>query len=405
MVSPETLHERQIVIITPEPEPAPGLKGPSYESTVKRPAGEVASDPNFTLYLGTNTGPYQTADNGTLILPPIPIEWIVAPRNVTVAQCPSRSDNLELFGITNAIAATLVLLTGCRPLVRFLTRGWLGNPSKYSALWTWTIAFAFQISSNAVISHLIVRTPGYEHLSMLNVFALYSSRPRLNQTWAALLRLLVGPIYLRGRLAFLAQSEKKDKRVDASQNEKGVTSLKEKISAVFRKNKATTALGKNKKGTALEQGRSGYGYDEYLRWRTAQAKFYPELATRTLRRDDGPEYVYTDSYVATSISEFFLQLVSAIFIGITWRRFPNEAIREHMKSNVNCMLAAPALSLFSWVLVPIWLKRDVRWLRDDDHPRVAALGRAILVLFVTGIFTYGVAWRYWSDFLKLPGSL
>ncbi|KAK4235249.1 hypothetical protein C8A03DRAFT_17989 [Achaetomium macrosporum] len=260
-------------IIVWEWRPGPASVDP-FSRTPKAPAGQASTKPEFSWYVGVNTGPYRTTDNGTVVLPPIPIEWIIAPRNVTAGLCPTRIDNLHLFGITNAIFLVLALFVGCRPLVRFATRGLLGQPSRYSPYWTWLISFALQVGSNAIVSHLIVSTPGYEHLSMLNVFALYSSRPRINQLWGGLLRLFVGPV-----------------RVPESMAVSGSTK-------------------RNQPGGPPES-----------------------------------EWIYTDSYVSSSVSEFVLQLISAIFVGITWRRFPNEPIREHMEDRVNLMLAAPALVL------------------------------------------------------------
>jgi len=92
------------------------------------------------------------------------------------------------------------------------------------------------VASNAAVLYLIVTTPGYKHLSMVNVFALYSSRPRVNQIWTGLLRAYIGPV---------AVGEKVD-------------------------------VG----------GEAG-------------------------------EYVYTDSYVSTLVGELFLQILSAVFIGVT----------------------------------------------------------------------------------------
>ncbi|KAJ9139234.1 hypothetical protein NKR19_g7543 [Coniochaeta hoffmannii] len=376
-----TIQERQIVIIVPEPEPRP--RGPSaYDTAIKRPAGQVGTEPQFTLYLGTNTGPYQTSDNGTLVLPPVPIEWIIAPLNVTDGQCHSRSENLGLFGITNILVMALSILTGCRPLVRYLTRGLLGKPSKYSAFWTWIISFSFQIASNAIISHIVVSTPGYQHLSMLNVFALYASRPRINQIWMGSLRSLVGPVRLSGRLAFLAPQPKEEKKMKKN---------RENEQRGEKRGTNTTANTNNLKEAYP------YFYDEYIRWRTAQTEQQqqdqppPQEVTNPwrLHYETDPEWVYTDSYVATSISEFCLQLVSAIFVGITWRRFPNAPIREHMKTYVNLMIAAPTLALLGWLFS-------------------GASGVLTMVLFfvgLTGFFTYGASWLYWGHFLDLPGSL
>ncbi|KAM7189660.1 hypothetical protein V8F33_009908 [Rhypophila sp. PSN 637] len=341
-----------------------------FEVVPKAPAGQRDSRPEFSIYLGVNTGPYNTTENGTLILPPIPIEWIVAPRptnppSITTnssspgtsvvdlpIQCPTRSENLRLFGLTNLIVALLIVFTACRPLIRITTGGILGGPGKWSKYYIWLISMALTIGSNALVSRLIVTTPGYEHLSMLNVFALYSSRPRINQVWTGFLRVL----RYGGR-------------------------------------KWGTGNKKTELGEEIENKKAGEG-------------LIPE-------EDDHveTEWIYTDSYVATSVAEFVIQLVSAIFIGITWRRFPNQPIREHMEDYYNYMLAAPAMSLVGWLLIPIWRKRNRGgWDRTDISGRTDVSGRTgvfVFVLFLgfSGFFTYGVAWRYWAEFLLLPGSL
>ncbi|KAK3903630.1 hypothetical protein C8A05DRAFT_32612 [Staphylotrichum tortipilum] len=306
--------------------------------------GQASTTPEFTWYLGVNSGPYKTTDNGTVVLPPVPIEWIIAPRNVTAGQCPTASDNLRLFGFTNFIVMFLILFVGCRPLISLLARGLLGQPSRYSPYWTWLVSFGLQAGANAIISYLIISSPGYEHLSMLNVFALYSSRPRIGLLWTAMLRIFVRPVRVPGSVAV---SEKKKR-----------------------------PKGEKSGGRAPP----------------------PPLPQH--------EWIYTDSYIATSVSEFLLQLVSAVFVGVTWRRFPNQPICEHMEGRVNLMLAAPALALLGWGLVPIWHGRsrglDERLMLDTFAARV---GTAVAFMAFTSAFTYAVPWVYWAEFLKLPGSL
>jgi hypothetical protein len=361
------------VVIVWTDDPVSVSEPDAFLSAVKRPAGDVAPDPEFTLYLGTNTGPYKMADNGSVILPPIPIEWIISPQNVTVGQCPSRTDNLQLFGITNVIVLALALVLGCRPLLRYITRGLFGRPSKKSWIWSWIISCGLQVASNAIVSHLVVTTPGYEHLSMVNVFALYSSRPRINQLWMAILRLVVGPIYLRGYLAFLRPTTKV--KTPPTQDQ----------------------------GTAvpLKPAALRYQYDEYRNWHSRAE--VQEVQITEFENVSEPEWVYTDSYVTTCIAELILHLISAVFIGVTWRRFPNVPIREFMKTDVNLMIAAPALALFSWVCVPIWLRRN-KGILEDPNPLIC-LSLFIFILVIPAVFTYGVAWKYWGDFLQLPGSL
>ncbi|KAM7191937.1 hypothetical protein V8F20_009061 [Naviculisporaceae sp. PSN 640] len=429
-----------------------GPRTPPFEVVPKAPAGQRDTRPEFTIYMGVNTGPYNTTENGTLILPPIPIEWIVAPRVTNLSStsndsstaefsvtCPSRGDNLRLFGITNLIVSALILIIGCRPLIRILTGGLLGAPTKWSKYWTWIISMGLTIGSNALVSKLIVDTPGYEHLSMLNVFALYSSRPRINQIWTGILRLLVGPITVRGR----GRVEGKRKKEVARNGEESVVgstvsygggrwgpTMRPGTTA-----KASTAGGRyvmkidrhgngtwqwenptigTRKGATTSRVASSEKKNEgnVKWWNLARRKW--QDSTRKKGNDyeyeddysTEEEWIYTDSYIATSIAEFVIQLISAIFIGITWRRFPNEPIRNHMQNYYNYMLAAPALSLVGWVFIPIWWKRNRGSARyAGDRVKTIDFFLCLFFLGLPGFFTYGVAWRYWAEFLLLPGSL
>jgi len=325
-------------------------------SDVRLPAGDTkTSDPRFTRYYGVNTGPYFSFPNDTRILPPVPIEWIIAPTNVTDGQCPTRSENLALFGIINIIVAAAVLLFGCRPLIHFLTGGFLGRPGKSrSAFWTWIFSFGLQVGSNAVVSKLIVDTPGYEHLSMLNIFALYSSRPRANFLWLAFLRVVVGPITIERHLRFINFKEKETR---------------------------TLNIG---------------GRQHIMKFRSGRALL--------------PEWIYTDAYAATAICEFFIQLISAIFVGVTWKRFPNEVIKDHMKTNVNLLLAAPAMVLIGMIFVPFWTRRNEPAIPLERNPPTGSYcsnlaGYIFIAHSLIGLFTYAVVWWYWSEFLGLPGAL
>jgi len=360
------LVERFVIIVTSGRGGSSRVKA---GSNFKLPAGDTHSaastDPRINVYLGVNTGPYQS-DNGTVILPPIPIEWIIAPQNVSDGQCPTRSDNLELFGFTNLIVAALIVIFGCRPLIHLLTGGVLGNPSKFkSAFWTWIFAFGLQVGANAIISRMIVTTPGYEHLSMINVFALYSSRPRLNLLFSAYLRMYVGPVHT-GKRRF--------------QNAK--------LLNFFRRGKKGDDNGDS---SARKEANNAYH------------NRYAVVIEET-------EWVYTDSYIATAIGEVFVQLISAIFVGVTWHRFPNEIIRDHMKSRVNCLLAAPAMAFLGWFLVPIFVNRKSfptgeGVIYTSGTLWVGVTIYAIIYSAIVGTMTYGVSWYYWTEFLNLPGSL
>lgn len=125
-------------------------------------------------------------------LPPIPIEWIIAPLNATATQCPTSAATLRTFGVTNAVVVVLAIITGCRPLVQKLTRGLLGSRGGSSVKYMWMLSLAPQLLANLSLSLLITKTPGYGHLSLLNVFALYSARPRVSLIMLALLRVCMG---------------------------------------------------------------------------------------------------------------------------------------------------------------------------------------------------------------------
>ncbi|KLU91765.1 hypothetical protein MAPG_10714 [Magnaporthiopsis poae ATCC 64411] len=138
----KSLSERQIVIITTRPEPGAAVDWEAeFKAASKAPAGEVSGKPEFRLYLGVNSGSYAIAPNGSLIFPPVPIEWIVALFNVTDGQCHTASKNLTLFGAINLLVIAIILFTGCRPFIRFFIRGLFGQPGKYSVFWTWIFVF------------------------------------------------------------------------------------------------------------------------------------------------------------------------------------------------------------------------------------------------------------------------
>ena len=113
------------------------------------PAGVfVDDDPRIIPYLGFNNGSYSSSS--TARLPPIPLEWVIAPLNVTAGQCPTAEQTKLAFGITNAVVAVLTLVFGCRPILHYLSRGWLGKKGGKGVLWTWIISFALQLLSNVL---------------------------------------------------------------------------------------------------------------------------------------------------------------------------------------------------------------------------------------------------------------
>jgi phosphatidylglycerophosphatase A len=130
--------------------------------------------------------------NSSTDLPPIPLEWIIAPLNATVAQCPSHAATLRTFGVTNVVVAVLAIVMGCRPILHKLTRGIPGTRGGNTVKWMWIVSLSLQLLANVFVSLLIKHTPGYGHLSILNIFALYSARPRASLIVLGLLRILMG---------------------------------------------------------------------------------------------------------------------------------------------------------------------------------------------------------------------
>jgi len=178
-----------VVVVIPEVRTGGGYVSYYQASQAgARPAGVyVKDDVRIIPYLGYNNGTYGTAAN----LPPIPLEWIIAPLNVTEGQCPDAQQTQLAFGLTNLAVALLTLVFGCRPVVHRLSRGVLGKKGGRGVLWTWAVGLALQLLANVAASLLVVRSPGYEHLALANVFVLYAARPRISPLWTAFLRLAV----------------------------------------------------------------------------------------------------------------------------------------------------------------------------------------------------------------------
>jgi hypothetical protein len=297
--------------------------------------GVGKAEPKFVFVPGV-TGPSSGDYTSAADLPPIPIEWIIAPFNATAAQCPSPAATLRTFGVTNAIVAVLAIVTGCRPIVHKLTRGYLGTRGGKTVRWFWMISLSLQLLANLLVSLLIKNTKGYGHLSILNIFALYSARPRASLVVLMLLRIFVG-INLRA----LRKSE----------------------------------------------------------------KYRDEI-----------EFVYADSYLTTAIAELFMQLVAAIFIGVTWGRFPNREVKDYMGTMYKFMEALPGIT-FAGIggFVPFYRRKDEALPREyrDVHGQLIRssvnvfchrIGIACLGCLVIGL-GYMFQWFYFDSFLRLPGSL
>ncbi|CAI4220151.1 unnamed protein product [Parascedosporium putredinis] len=110
------------------------------------------------------------------------------------------------------------------------------------------------------------------------------------------------------------------------------------------------------------------------------------------------EYIYVDGYISSAIGELVLKIISAAFIGTTWKRLPNEPVKEYMKGVLIYMQVLPALVLVCMVVVPIWHRT----------PSEKTSGQKFLYAFAACIPLVAVVlgpWIYWTYFLSLPGSL
>ena len=153
-------------------------------------AGDLASakSPSIAPYLGVNTG-ISYGDTATQDLPPIPLEWIVSPRDIDKS-CPDGSKVLAWFAITDAVIVCLTILVAHRSFIYHASRRRLGR-RRHSVGFTWTIPFICQLIANAAIAGLVGNSPGYEHLDKANIFTVYLARPRFSYIALALLRTLV----------------------------------------------------------------------------------------------------------------------------------------------------------------------------------------------------------------------
>ncbi|KAJ4263022.1 hypothetical protein NW762_006635 [Fusarium torreyae] len=75
------------------------------------------------------------------------------------------------------------------------------------------------------------------------------------------------------------------------------------------------------------------------------------------RLDERVEFPYTDAYITTVISELLLLIISAIFIGVTWNRYPkfSGSSREYMSDYTSYFYSTPVLMLLCMLaFVPIY---------------------------------------------------
>lgn len=122
------------------------------------------------------------------------------------------------------------------------------------------------------------------------------------------------------------------------------------------------------------------------------------LVLRRCKDGGDGEYVYTESYISSAIGELLLQIIAAAFVGTTWKRFPNEPIKDHMSGALVYMEIVPVITLICLMVVPFWHRNPKA--REARDRCVYAI---IAVFFFTTVIT--ASWVYWIMFLDLPGSL
>ncbi|KAI8267001.1 hypothetical protein K4K58_008897 [Colletotrichum sp. SAR11_239] len=333
-----------------------------------KPAGE--DGPGYATWLAIgNTAAYgiygTSSDPGEL--PPVPVEWIIAPKTVSAGQCPSVGHNITTFIVTDVVAGIIAAIFCCRPIVKKMTFGRFGKlPNKTSrwcssVWWTWLISLLLALGGNLGITLFVVNAEGYTHLSKLIIFALYASRPRINMVVVALLRVLVA---VRTKDWSKAASYKPVEKEELESQD-------------------TTYSGSEP--TTKEGAGDGSDSEKLI------IKIYD--GTGALEK----EYVYIDSYRSTVVAEIILNTISAVFVGVTWGRFPNQTIKTYMNPKTIFMQTAPAISFVGAIFaIPAYWKRgryvDDKWVR----------GLAGAASFGTA---YAAPWVYWYYFLQLPGAL
>ncbi|KAK4088160.1 hypothetical protein Purlil1_7353 [Purpureocillium lilacinum] len=149
--------------------------------------------------------------------------------------------------------------------------------------------------------------------------------------------------------------------------------------------------------------------------------------------DERVEFPYADAWIATSLSEMLLLIISAIFTGVTWHRLPGASKpREFISDHVSFVASAPGLLLLCMIALIPFHKRygeafpaegrryetGRHWgvsVRRDGTARVGVKHRkrqtvlkrwasAIVGGIVLGYVTL-VQFAYWTRFLEMSGVL
>ncbi|RFN54466.1 hypothetical protein FIE12Z_1254 [Fusarium flagelliforme] len=122
------------------------------------------------------------------------------------------------------------------------------------------------------------------------------------------------------------------------------------------------------------------------------------LVLRRSKYGGDGEFVYAESYISSAIGELLLQIIAAAFVGTTWKRFPNEPIKDYMHPALIYVEVVPAITLVCLMVVPFW-HRSPKVREGCDRVAYAI----VTALFFTTVIT--ASWVYWTMFLSLPGSL
>ncbi|KAF7562797.1 hypothetical protein G7046_g1319 [Stylonectria norvegica] len=324
------------------------------------PVGSVASINASAVapYLGINYGLYggiPTSD-----LPTVPFEWMISPSHaIEATSCPTASNILLMFGVTEVFIIALTPVFAYRPLIHYLSRGYFGRRKKASPALTWTISFLCQLLANAIIAGLVGNTPGYGHLNMLHIFTLYMTRPRVTSVIMALLRSLVGV--------------KRPRRMDK------------------------TNIIRRRTDNGIE-----FPYtDAYIA--TVSAEFFVLLISavftgvtwhRLPTTSKAREYMY-DIVAYVSSAPAVLLLCMVAFVPVHKRygdAFPLEGRRYKITRQWHATVAPDgqaSLTVLDKTHKKVYIKRAV-----------SAVASALLMGYISL-----VQWSYWQRFLKLPGVL
>jgi len=151
------------------------------------------------------------------------------------------------------------------------------------------------------------------------------------------------------------------------------------------------------------------------------------VAARGRGPESKDEFPYADAYIGSMAAELTLQIIAAIFTGVTWGRLPGGlgSAKEYMGPVVQFAKANPgALAFAGLILIPIYRRRGEAfpisgWVagskfRSSDSrtaPRPSAksiainrFGTSLLAVLFVG-FTYLIQFDYFTQFLELPGVL